>query len=823
MLYHNNELLRKHTVKYQLLAASFAFITSQTYALSGKVVDDKGQAIANASIEILDANKKLTTNEQGEFSFPQKQVDEIHIKAIGYSHKVLHLHDKSSESLTIVLTTSVFEHVDVIGMPLHLSTIESAQPVSVLAGDELRLKQASTLGETLKNEVGVHSSYFGPAVSSPIIRGLDGPRVTITQNGLDVGDASRVGSDHVIATEASTANQIEILRGPATLFYGSGAIGGVINVIDDRVPSNSEEAGAFAIAHNSVANEKQISAAYTGGNEDIAFHFDGFWRDADNYKIPGFAVTENSDDHDDHDDHDEHDDDHDEHDDQHKGVLANSAAQSQGVNLGASWLLDNGFVGLSYGRLERINDIIGHGHAGHDDDEDEDEDDHDDDAEEATTRSDLTQDRWQLISQINLTDHFLSRINTRIGYTDYQHIEVHQEGDHDDDHDDHDDHDEDGGTVFSSQMIQIRVDAQHKEVAGWRGALSLEAKQTKFKAVGAEAFTSPSKTEQVAIAIMEEKHIENLLWQVGARIENISLRADPIENSLISQNFDKLSFTPVSVSTGLVWDFTTGYNLGLSLTHAQRAPSAAEIYSVGPHLGTSSYDVGALFTIEEVLGKHTLQYRGSVKKEASNNLDISVRKFSGELGYVVNFFYNQVSNFYYQADTGLHYSDLLTEEAHDEDEGEHQEDLPIFIYQQDDATLYGIEAEFSWQITPEIKWTLWGDSMHAKLDNSKHLPRTPASRIGNRFEFDYLGWQTELSASHYFKQSHVADNESTTAAYTMIDLQTSYVLPLANTDLTLFAKISNLTDEEARVHTSFIKHLAPLPGRGISLGIRSEF
>ena len=184
-----------------------------------------------------------------------------------------------------------------------------------------------------------------------------------------------------------------------------------------------------------------------------------------------------------------------------------------------------------------------------------------------------------MICQINLTDHFLSRINTRIGYTDYQHIEVHQEGDHDDDdhddHDEHDEHDEDGGTVFSSQMIQIRVDAQHKEVAGWRGALSLEAKHTKFKAVGAEAFTSPSKTEQVAIAIMEEKHIENLLWQVGARIENISLRADPIENNLISQNFDKLSFPPISVSTGLVWDFTTGYNLGLSLTHAQRAPSAA--------------------------------------------------------------------------------------------------------------------------------------------------------------------------------------------------------------------------------------------------------
>ena len=159
--------------------------------------------------------------------------------------------------------------------------VPSVDGVNVLSGDALRERQASTLGETLKHEVGVHSSYYGPVASSPIIRGLEGPRVLVTQNGLDAGDASRVGPDHAVAAEASTARQIEILRGPATLFYGSGAIGGVVNVVDDRVPQSTDTNGEWRLQQDSVADDKLVSASGNTGIGSMGLHLDGFWREAD--------------------------------------------------------------------------------------------------------------------------------------------------------------------------------------------------------------------------------------------------------------------------------------------------------------------------------------------------------------------------------------------------------------------------------------------------------------------------------------------------------------------------------------------------------------
>ena len=183
---------------------------------------------------MVESGTEIVTDAQGYFSVQSSDsVDtEVHVTVTGYSHTTIHIGGNGEKPMLIALRRSAIEQIDVTATPFHASIMESAQPVTVVAGEELRRKQAATLGETLKNEVGVHSSYFGPVSSSPIIRGLNGPRVLITQNGLDASDASRVGPDHVVATEASTAQQIEILRGPATLFFGSGAIGGVVNIVD---------------------------------------------------------------------------------------------------------------------------------------------------------------------------------------------------------------------------------------------------------------------------------------------------------------------------------------------------------------------------------------------------------------------------------------------------------------------------------------------------------------------------------------------------------------------------------------------------------------
>ncbi|MBL4827320.1 MAG: TonB-dependent receptor [Spongiibacteraceae bacterium] len=782
-------------------------VSGLTHALSGQVIDSHGKAITNARIEITGIPQKLITDTKGQFQIDldAETVDEIHIDAKGYSHRILHLHGQQNTPLRITLQRSAIEQVDVIGLPLHASTIESALPITVISGDELRDKQASTLGETLKNEVGVHSSYFGPVASSPIIRGLGGPRVLITQNGLDVSDASRVGPDHVVATEASTAKQIEILRGPATLFYGSGAIGGVVNIVDDRVPSSSETLGSISITHNTVADEDEISLAYTTGNDFLALHVDGFWREANNYEIPGIAELETEEEHEAQ-GHDEH----------RHGVLENSAAESEGFNIGGSWLLDRGFIGLSYGRLDRLNGVPGHGHEEDHDDEHEEEEgeEHEEEHEEELVLSDLNQDRWQLISELALNNTLLSGINTRIGYTDYEHIEL-----------------ENGetGTVFHNETWQAKVDILHQEFSGWRGALSIEAKTADFEAIGEEAFTAPSTNDMFAVALLEEKHSGNILWQVGARIEKVSLKADAIEwedeaheHELL--HFDELEFTPLSLSAGLVWDFSPGYNIGLALTHSQRAPSASELFSAGPHIGTASYEVGALFTLHEDEDGAHLDYNGKADEEVSNNIDLSLRKFEGDVGFVFNVFYNQVSDFYYQRNTGYTSEDLFAhEDEGEDDEHDHAGDLPVYLFEQADASFYGLEAQVNWQFATAFKLTAWGDTIRAKLDDGGNLPRIPPMRLGSQLNYQQNGWSAELSATHYFEQDDIAAFETTSDSYTLVDAQLAYTFSSSNGDVTLFAKGNNLSDEDARVHSSFIKDKAPLPGRGFRLGIRGTF
>lgn len=553
-----------------------------------------------------------------------------------------------------------------------------------------------------------------------------------------------------------------------------------------------------------------FSVAYTGGNDQLAIHVDGFWRDGSDYDIPGAAELETEEEHEE-----------EGHDDHHEGVLENSASKSEGFNVGASWLLDNGFVGLSYGRLDRLNGVPGHGHEEEHDDEEEEGEHEDEHEEDEVVLSDLTQDRWQLISELALDNKLLSEFNTRIGYTDYEHIEL-----------------ENGetGTIFRNETLQAKVDFLHQEFSGWRGALSVEGKTTDFEAIGEEAFTPPSTTDTFSVALVEEKHMGNILWQLGARIEKVSLEADAIEwgeehhdeaeeedheHTLL--HFNDLDFTPLSVSAGLVWDFTPGYNVGLALTHSQRAPTASELFSAGPHIGTGSYEVGALFILHEVGDDAHLDYIGKADEEVSNNIDISWRKHEGDIGFVVNVFYNQVSNFYYQRNTGYTSEELFEHDEEEADAHDHASDLPVYIFEQADATFYGLEAEVVWQFAAPLKLTVWGDSIRAKLDDSGNLPRIPPLRLGSQLHYQRGGWSGEVDVSHYFEQEDIAEFETTTGSYTLLDAQLAYTFSSHSGDLTVFAKGTNLTNEEARVHSSFLKDRAPLPGRGFSIGIRGMF
>lgn len=796
-------------MKKSLLAMALLAVSQPLWAqVQGTVRDEQGLPIGSASIEVVGTNLKISSDAQGNFSLPKQLNDhvELHIEAPGFTHKTLHLHP-GDKAINLTLNNSSMEIVKVIGLPWHASNMESAQPVTVLGGDALRDRQASTLGETLKHEVGVHSSYYGPVASSPIIRGLEGPRVLVTQNGLDAGDASRVGPDHAVATEASTARQIEILRGPATLFYGSGAIGGVVNVVDDRVPQSADSYGEWRIERDSVANDRLLSASGNSGLEldgavDLGLHLDGFWRAADNYQIPGPAAVETEEEHEE------------EHHETHSDRLENSWSEAQGVNLGSSFILQEGFVGLAYGLLERQYGIPGH--APHEDEGG---------AEEANVYADVTQHRLQLLSELNLEHDFFSASNSRFGFTDYQHSEIEKGA---------------VGTTFRNNTAEGRWELFHHPIAEWRGALSLHYKHSDFEAIGEEAFTPPSQTGTLALGLMEERHFGDLLVQLGARIEQVELSANQllgVHSDHVSpadqpgQDFDQQS-KPLSASAGLVWDFTPGYNIGLSLTHAERAPAAAELLAYGPHLGSGLYEIGALFELhQEDDGHFHVDLKpGDVALETSNNLDISLRKFEGDVGFILNGFYNRIDNYYYLSETGLTAEALEEEhEQADEDQDEHAEhgaELPLFIYQARDAELYGFESEIVWQINTPLTLSLTGDYTRASLRASSataadsNLPRIPPLRIGARLNYELNQWQAELSSQRYLAQNRTGALETRTAAYTLVDAQLSYALSDA---FKLYLKGNNLTNEYARVHASFLKDQAPLPARSLALGISGRF
>ncbi|WP_245825344.1 TonB-dependent receptor [Pseudocolwellia agarivorans] len=815
--------IKKSTMAFKLSCCTLGMLAiPQTFAqtISGKVVNTAGKPSINSQIVLGHSNKKVFTDNQGYFEISGLDAGEyeLHIVAKNYSHFNQHVSvgDNDLSGLLYTLKPSVMENIDVYATPLHSSSIESALPINVLSSDELRLKQASTLGETLKGELGVHSSYFGPVSSSPIIRGLDGPRVMVTQNGLDVSDASRVGPDHAVSSEASTATQIEVLRGPATLFYGSGAIGGVVNVVDNRVPTSIDNQVDYLVKHNDVSDENEASFNVNSGVEldndtALAFHVDAFYRESNDYKIPLTALE-----HDEHEEHEEHEGETEEEHEEHEELtdtLENSSSRAKGYNAGVSYLMDNGFIGFSYGYLDRKYGLPGHEHH-HEDEHEEDHDEAEHDAhEEEQVYSILEQDRYQILSDLTFDNDVFHRVATKIAYTDYIHQEI-----------------EDGapGTTFKNKMFETRFDLYHKPLNDWKGAFTLHYKKSDFEAIGEEAFTPPSKTAMTALAWLEEKHFDQFLVQAGIRLEHVSLKAeltDESENFIhLNNDMKDQSFTPLSSSLGVVWNFTPGYNLGLSLGYSQRAPSASEVFSNGPHIGTSTYELGALYKIDEATEQVVLSDK-DVELESSLSFDVTFRKFEGDLGFVMSAFYNRIDDYYFQRNTGFTSEIFEDEEEHNEADHEHEEEsfLPIYAYEQSDVDLYGLESELIYQVSSNFTAKIFGDYIRAKLTQGDNLPRIPPLRIGSEFNYTGENFSASLTAQRYFSQNKVANNETSTAGYTMVDANVNYYIDNIGDDFVVFLKVDNITDVDARVHSSFLKDVAPLPAKGVSLGVRGSF
>ena len=801
-----------------LLSLSIAgLLSAPVYAttVTGKVTDTAGQPVAGAEVKIEGSRRVAYTDANGIYRFDDVKQPHIHLHV--YSSNYIHgdndLGDvNTDQNVDFVLKPASVENIVVTANALQSSVLESVTPVTVIGAEKLRKIEAPTLGETLKNAPGVHSTYFGPVSSSPVIRGNDGPRVKIVQNGLDVSDVSRVSPDHNVATTLSSATQVEVLRGPATLQYGSGAIGGVVNVVDKRIPQYQIDGveGEAETSYSTVNNGSYTRADVTGGSGNIAWHVDGFYRDTDNADIPGFASIDPD-------------------EDEPNGVLESSAMETRNVVAGLSYVAEEGYFGFAVEQLDNKYGVPGYSHAhGEEEHEGEDHDleehDHEEHAEEGVLL-DVDMTRYQAAGEWHSPFEGITNLKFAAAYTDYEHAEI-----------------EDGepGTVFTNESSDIRLSAYHEEVNGWHGVFGLQFNHSDYNAVGEEAFTPANTTSSYALYLIEQKKVGNVTFELGGRLERTTLDADASEVELdvlhdehegeehaVAFNFPDYDFTSLSLSAGANWEYSDGYSVAVTLSRSERAPSQQELFSAGQHLATQSYEVGLVFDMDEE--GHIKETLKGVKEEVSTNLDITFRKFTGNWGYSASFFYNKADDYIFQTSTGLialseheehdeHEEDVLDgEEAHSDEEG-----LPVYYFQQANADIWGFEAETYVDLTNTLRLTVFGDYIRAEIEDD-NLPRTPPMRFGSELSYVSDGLSADVGFTWYDDQNDVASFETATDGYTLVNASVQYEFGTQGIDWVVFARGENLTDEEARVHTSFLKDQAPLPGRNFTMGVRALF
>jgi iron complex outermembrane receptor protein len=665
---------------------------------------------------------------------------------------------------------------------------ETALPINVLSGEELSRHAAGTLGETIRNTIGVHSSSFGAGVGQPVIRGLSGNRVNVLQNSLNTLDASGASQDHASSVEPLLADRIEIIRGPATLLYGNGAIGGVVNVINDRVPSELPSAteGAVELRSSTVDSGKVGVMRFGGGQGNFAWHIDGLYRETDDYDIPGWAVDEAALEALEHAHEEEHEGEGHEGEEEHqeientKGFVANSSTEAKSFTVGGSWVGDRGFLGLAVNRLENEYGLPPGAHGAHHEEHEGEE--HEGEEHGEIVRLDMEQTRIDLRSGLNL-DGFVERLNMQLTSNRYEHRELagHEVG-----------------TVFENDGLEGRFTANHGGPNGLSGVIGLQLTDREFSATGEEAFIPQSDIRAAGVFALESFDRGAVTYELGARYgrQTINTRGacDNSENTW-------------SASAASIWDYREDSNITVSLSHSQRAPTVEELYSNVDAGTCATGSDGEAWVVHAATARFELG-NPDLDIEAANNLEIGWHKHLGDVLAEVNVFYNRYDDFIYLSDTG-----------------EFEETI-VSRYVQDDAIFKGIEAQVVFPLAlgeRHLDLTLFADYVDAELETGENLPRIPPARAGFELAYAHEQWLARLRTTAVDDQDDVAEEELPTDGYTRVDFYLDYHLPLNTQELVVFAKGLNLLDEEIRDHTSLLKHFAPAPGRSFELGLRYRF
>ncbi|HBZ45763.1 MAG TPA: hypothetical protein DEO93_00210 [Stenotrophomonas sp.] len=685
--------------------------------------------------------------------------------------------------------------VKVTASPLQGDAESLARPVDVLAGERLDEQKAGTLGDTVAKLPGVQSTFFGPGVGRPIIRGQEGPRVAVLSNGMGNMDASTVSADHATSIEPFLADQIEVLKGPATLLFGSGAIGGAVNVVDGRIARDLPDrplSGRAEVRGNSVNDERSGMFRLDGVNGNWVLHVDGLVRNGDDYRIPGYAVIDGLEDHSGH-DHEEGDT-----DEPRRGTLDNSSIRTRAGGVGATWLGEGGYFGASASTYRTNYGIPNGAHVHADDDHDHDHDhgDEEEEGDEHDVRIDMVQNRFEAKGGIYNPVSFLKNINLRTAYTDYEHVEL-----------------EAGtpSTRFTNRGVEARLEAVQQQIGGWDGAFGLQFGNSDFGAKGEEAFVPDTGTRNVGLFVLQEKQFGPFKLELGGRHDQVKL--DP------TGDYRARTFDATNLSAAGIWKLNDAVDLRFGVDGSERAPTNEELYAAGAHIATRSLEIGD----------------ANLKTERGQRVELGIHTHSDRLDFSASIYQTKFKDFIYLADTGV------------------VESLPVRLWTQQDATFKGAEAEALVHLFEGNSgdWDLrvFGDYVKAELDgsgsrsvdiavphgdhdhnytvdlaNSGYLPRISPARVGADLRWSRDGWRASVGAVRYSSQKDTAQNEAESAGYTLVDAHFAYRWDRSDSNsYEVFLDGNNLTNREARAHTSLLRDYSPLPGRGVAFGIRAYF
>jgi len=707
-----------------------------------------------------------------------------------------------------------------------IDTTEITNPLYVIDGDEIIDDATTSLGDAIDSYLGVSIADYGAAVGQPIIRGMSGPRVKILKNGMVNRDVSGLGADHLNDVDLNDIEQIEIVKGPSSLLYANGTIGGIINVVDDSIAAMNYELPELKVGY-------ETQSVNDGSSEFINFknNFNGFnvnvgYKNTEfgNYDIPNGAIMHEEEEHDDHGNEDHHDED--EHE-ENLGYVNNSDFAVEATKFGISRAGDWGYVGVSVDNLESLYGIPfhgddhgdehgeEHGDEDHHDENEHDEDEHHDEHGEERIFSTTDSESLTIKGSYNLNGNLVNKIDYTYRDTDYTLTEAHAEEEGHDEHEGEEEHEEHAPTVFANNateygtIFDISNDIRTQK-------LSFNYVDEDSSIVGEEAFMNPANNEVLTLGYFVGQDFDMFHVDLGIRLDQVTRTGSvtdedhgDVDNFTID---DDVSSFAVSIGR----DLSDTLELNLGYSSVERLPSVIELFMNGPHMSTGRFEVGD----------------PTLTSETSNNFDISLNFDNGEYFAYASFFINDVDNYIALIDEDEDHEDEHNEEEHHEDEDEHHDDddhgddhghgnLIHANYVQEDAEFDGYEIEFGRTFdlgAGEMTLSFGRDVVNAQFTDGHNVPRINPSR--NIYSLSYAQDDIvfKLHLKDVEKQNDVGEGETATAGYQMLDTRLTKTFDLSGKSklkVSLFGR--NLLDEVARNHASFVKNEVPLPGRNYGI------